>query len=108
MASTFTRGRHRSIAGKALDRTFEPVGSGPLPAAFVGVGCSDLLALLLQLSGTASKVALGVPLRRRDDENFLGIVRFRIHSRKRKSTYVWTRRAYRARPASFQIRAASI
>jgi hypothetical protein len=85
MASTFTRGRHRSIAGKALDRAFEPVGSGPLPAAFVGVGCSDLLALLLQLSGTASlsigssDAALGVLLRRRDAD-FLGIVRFLIHS----------------------------
>jgi hypothetical protein len=73
MATTFTRGRHRrSIADKPLDRTFEPGVAGE----------GDLL----QLSGAASlsigssDAALGVLLRRRDDDDFLGIVRFRIHS----------------------------
>jgi hypothetical protein len=71
-ASTFTRGRHRrSLADKP---TFEP--------GFVGAGDGAPL----QLSGAASlsigssDAALGVLLRRRDDDDFLGIVRFRIHS----------------------------
>ncbi|CAM0881845.1 unnamed protein product [Alopecurus aequalis] len=74
-ATTFTRGRHRSIADKPLelDRTFEP--------AFVraGDGAPHQLSGVASLSIGSSEAPVGILLRRRDAD-FLGIVRFRIHS----------------------------
>ncbi|CAM0881848.1 unnamed protein product [Alopecurus aequalis] len=70
----FARGRHLSILDKALDdRTFEP--------AFVGGGVGAPLQLsgAISLSIGSSDAPLGVLLRCRDAD-FLGIVRFRIHS----------------------------
>jgi hypothetical protein len=58
------------------DRTFEPA----FVCAREGAPLQLSIAGAASLSIGSSDAALGVLLRRRDDDDFLGIVRFRIHS----------------------------